>query len=410
MKISVVWCLFFLCSCFSFHVNAKDLVDVSSFPEWFKVAIDNEKAVKKKSKLKIKSLDVNAKVLGKIKISESGDNYWYYTLDIGTATPVECYVLTDFDGPANSFHAILDASLENVEKLNGKPMTGRVTYAVDSGVNNGIPYLLLDTLYHVGEGNNKASGTIKGLTARTGDTLQICTHNEIGYRKAFLSVFESFVMAFSNRAYNDAFYQSVYKVNVNGIPVGYGHETYIKDAEGDIQALQHSAFLMPVDASSLLRSDSVATNWSRPDGSVINTESFSVANGAVAHHFALQHDGERWQVKGEMQGKEAQFTLLHNQWLLSNYGMYIESAKLINSGEESAQFLSWLPEADPSSAVTVVMKKIKNNPDANIQFEMGPMKMTFQVDKFGVSSGGVMQVGPVHMVMELIYSEGSIQN
>ncbi|ACR11338.1 hypothetical protein [Teredinibacter turnerae] len=389
--------------------NVVTLVDLKDFPSWFHEAINREKSVKKKSSLKIKKFNINEKVLGKLKLQESSDTTWYYTIDIGTDSPVECYVFTEFDGPANSLHSMIENSLSAIAELNKKPLSSRYTSALGVGLVGDTPYLALDTLYSVGEGKNKASGILKGLSAATNNSLQICTHNELGYKKAFLNVFTSFINAFIASEENQEFFESVFVMSINDLPLGYAREKYALDEDGDIVLHTDSAMLAPVDASSVARSDSGAREWSMKDGSMINKVSYSIENNVLASSFSLEMRDSKWHVSGELQGKPVNAVLEHNNWLLSGYGSYLAAIELQKSDKISESYPMWVPEADPTSALKVVLSKTPKDPTANLKIDMGPMVMKFLAEKSGIFKHGTIAQGPITIGLQQLYVKGEPQ-
>jgi len=386
--------------------TAHDFIDLEIFPDWFQKSIVREKKVKKKSRLKIKQFNINKKVLGKVKLAEQDDDYWYYNIDIGTDSPVECFVLTSFDGPSNSMHAIVENSLSGVESLNKKKLSSKFNYAVGSGVTGSAPYLLLDTFYNLGEGNSKVTGILKALSAETDQSLQICMHNEVGYRETFFSVFESFISAFTENQESPEFFKSITQMTLNNIPVGYSLERFTTDKDGDIEILSQASMMIPVDNSSVSRSDTKKTSWSIADGALINAREYSVTNGVLASEFSIQYQDDKWQVKGQLQGKEINSEWQYNDWLLSDYGTYLGITNLNESDQNSAEYLMWLSEADPLSAQSVTISKLVDNPDANFKIKIGPIDMQFMTEDNGSFIRGSMQQGPVMLNLKRIFIKG----
>ncbi|PCK07270.1 MAG: hypothetical protein COA42_15230 [Alteromonadaceae bacterium] len=405
MKFISIFISLLLSGVFSLHVHAADIVKLSELPVWLQEAAAREKKVKKKTTLKIKPLNVKKKVLGKLKLKEKGDGFWYYQIGIGTETPVECYVFSEFDGPANSLHGVVETSLTTIAKLTKKPLADKFNYAIDVGVVGNTPYLLFDTLYVLGEGDKKVTGVLKALSAKTNETLQICLHNEVGYRETFLKVFKSFVGAFLKNNDDSVFFESTHKLIYNDIPVGYGQEIYSTDKDGDIMIQSDMAFILPVDASSLSRSDSVSLFWSSPDGSLINGAKNSIENSVLSSSFTIQLQDEKWQVKGELQGKAVEAVLDHTAPLLSSFGSYLEVKRLSNSDQNSAEFYMW-SELDPTSAQKISVSKISGNPKANFKTDMGPIVMTFMVENNGIFREGTLELGALNLNMELIHVYG----
>ncbi|RDV29122.1 hypothetical protein DXV75_01275 [Alteromonas aestuariivivens] len=406
MKLSLTASSLVLGLSVSVGANAVDLVPLEQFPEWFKTAMAREAEVKNTTELAIEALNVKHKVLGNAELVEQGDGYWYYSVGIGSDTPVECYVLTEFDGTASSLYSIVSHSVKGAEAINKKTLSSTFNYAMDIGLIGDTPYMLLDTMYSLGEGNEKVSGVLKGLSAQTDNSLQICVHNELGYRDTFLTVFKSFVGAFLASDTDAEFFEPIYQLSFNGLPVGYSREKYTTDQDGDIRIINESAMMLPVNANSVSRSDTVSTTWSRPDGSIINATEYSVENDVLASEFSLAIADDRWQVNGQMQGKPISATLEYNDWLISGFGSYQETANLLKSEQQASEVYMWSSDADPTSALKITLTKIADDPNANIQIDMGPIVMKVMADDLGVIQRGTLSQGPISMQMELLHVSG----
>jgi hypothetical protein len=391
---------------FSSKLAAHVLVELDQFPNWFKESMAREIEVNKETRVTIEKFNVDQNVKGKVKLIEEADGTWYYNIDIGTESPVECYVFEDFDGTANSFYAIMEHSLKSVEELNKKSLSAQFNYAIDSGVIGNTPYLLLDILYNLGEGKAKVAGVLKGMSVRTDQTLQVCIHNEIGYRKTFFETVESFIEAIVANDSTLEFFEPIYQFTLNGIPVGYGREKYATDADGDVNIQKDSAFMIPVDTSSISRTDSVAVEWSSPDGSLINADINTIENGVATSQFAISYVNEQWLVEGQLQGKTITSELEYEGWLISGFGSFLETATLRKSKLISAEFNIWIPEADPTTVMKLTISKISNNDDANLKIDMGPISMKILADDNGVFKQGIMARGPVNIGIKLLSVKG----
>ncbi len=405
MKV-IVKPFFLLCIAFFSNTSgATDLMNISDFPDWFTEGLARETNIKKSSTLKIKELEVNSKVLGKYTLAEKSDNFWYYTIDINTASPAECYVFTDYDGPASSLHSILEHSLTSVETLNDKKLSSKSTFSLNTGIVKDSPYLSLDIMYLLGEGEQRTTGILKGLVSESNDVLRMCIHNEIGYRESFFKVFESFVDAMNSQT-PTSFFEATYALLVNNIPMGYMQEIYSVDADGDIETKNRTSLLVPVDASSISRNDTSGLSWSKPDGSLINATEYTIENGNMSSQFSLQYADDAWQVEGQLQGKTITKTLEHDGWFLSGFGSYLALAELKGGDDTSANYHMWAPTADPTSALPVTLRQLNDNPEANFEVDMGPIVMQFLANKDNVFQKGTIQQGPITMKMSLLHSKG----
>ena len=158
MKLLKSAALLLLPATISVNANAEYLINLADFPDWFQQSMARETSVEASGKLVIEKLNVDAQVKGKPVLQDSGStDVWYYTMDIGSDSPVECYAFLEFDGVANSLHAIVEHSLGGAEQINGKALSGRYTLGLDMGMIDATPFLQLDTLYNLGEGGERLS-------------------------------------------------------------------------------------------------------------------------------------------------------------------------------------------------------------------------------------------------------------
>lgn len=385
--------------------HTTQLIPLDSFPKWFKDAAARNVDVKKQSKIKIPELGIDGQVYGKASLNTTGDNFWYFTIDIGTDVPVECYVFTAFDGPSNSLYGVVRESLKSVETIYKKPITNTMNYSINVGVIDSAPYLSLDTFYSAGEGSEMVSGVLKAMSALSGDNLQICLHNELGYEASFEKVYTSFVSAFEQAQAKDEFYSVIYKLSINGMPMGFGSEKMSKDQDGDVYSAIASSMLVPVDASNVSRADSMASEWSTPDGNLINQNKYSVENGALSMQFDVSWVNDAWNVEGQLQGKDVAFTLEHKESISSLYGSYLETVKLLQSDDESSEIYMW-NELNPSAIQTVVSTKLKDRDDANIQTNYGPLVIESLSNEYGVPQSGTIKQGPALIKLDLMTTSG----
>lgn len=387
-------------------VFAHEIVSLNEFPAWFQEAVAREKRIRKKTRIKIESLNVNKKVLGKATLVEEDEGYWFYNIDIGTGSPVECHIYTSFDGTANSLHHLIEFGIKGVEALNEKKRSGTYPIYTNTGAFGNTPYLALETMYNLGEGENKASGILKAISAQTDDSLQICLHNEMGYRETFVRFFESLIEAFTENQASDAFFESVYKLSINEMPIGFIKETYTKDADGDVAIVESSSSIIPVDASNVARSDGLSRSWGRPDGTLINALEHSIDNGALSSRYELSVKDDKWHVSGEMQGKAIDANLEHEGTLTSGYGNYLATAKLMQSDTSASAIDMWVSEADPLGIINVSMEKIEDNEEANLKFVMGPIMLDVLSNENGKVSQGSITHSSMEMKMDLLFSKG----
>jgi len=387
------------------NAHAHDFIDTAGFPGWFNEAMQREGSLNERSELSLPELSVNSEVLGTLVLADTSTGTWYYTIDIGSDVPMECWVFTEYDGTANSMHGISQMGLESAETLNEKALSGQFNFALDVGVVGTTAYAAYDTLYHLGEGDQKVAGLMKAMAAETNDSLQVCLHNELGYRETFKQAFVAFIQAFENAKPTNAFYQTAYAWRINGIPVGFSRESYAKDEDGDVVIESSLSMLVPVDANSVARTDSFSNSWSMPDGALINGQQYTIENGVMASTYRIDYKDEKWEVAGKIQNKDIAATLEYNQWLQSEYGNYLSIESLRNSDETSDTFFMWSPDADPTSALEVSLEQTESND--TFQLNMSLFTFLFEIDANNAPISGTIDYGVMKMTLDQMVSTGT---
>lgn len=406
MKHKVLIAVFFLLSGCS-SVQSKDSTFTSSMPDWFQEAMKSEATIESSNRLNVSDLNLDDEVLGNFELANQDEGYWYFISEIDGSAAVECYVYTDFDGTANTLYRVIDYELEYISESYEQDITNRSNFGLDIGVIESAPYIALDTMYNVGTHNETRTGLVKAIAARTNQSLQVCVHNEIGYKETFYSLAESFISAIAKSEKSDSFYEPVYKLSINGMPIGFARESYSIDADGDILTRREQSLAIPVDESSISRNDTSTTEWSFPNGLLINSNTFSLENNDLQSSLSLLATENEWIVEGQLQGKEVKETLAHDDWILSSYGSYLAAQSLLESEGSLEEHNMWISQADPGAVTQVTLSKITEIPTANIKLEMGPVTTEYFFDENGIVQQGSSSQGNVSIDLEIMYVHGS---
>ena len=390
------------------QANAQAIADI--MPDWFLDAQKQEAEIPaSKNKLVIPELNVSASVLGNFELIKKDEDYWYFTAELGKdeVSPVECYVFTETDGTANTLYKIVDYELDYIAEAFEQPVSYRFTHDLSIDVFDRTPYIALDTLYTLGEGNKAKSSIVKAIAAQTDQSSAVCIHNEIGYKQTFTTLAASFIGALATGDKSDLFFESVHRMKMNGVPVGFLRERYAIDADGDVYTEVVNSFAIPVTESALTRSDITSFVWSYTDGSLISMNTYSQENEETQYSLSLWNTEGKWLVEGELQGKKIEETLAHSGSILSGFGSYLTDKKLLNSQESSKEEVMWIADANPGAVTKVVKSTINDTPKANIKAITGPMSMNYFSDENAVIQHGFVDMGPVNMEFDLIFAEGS---
>lgn len=386
---------------------AKDLISAEQLPAWFAESLQDEKNVPLRSYLKIRDLGISKKVIGELEIVPVGDSAWNFVNDIGTESPLDCYVLTEFDGPATSLYNMVDYGLQDAAEFNDKPLTGMRTFSVDHAVLADTAVHSLDTLYNLGEGEEMVTGVLKAKSAQVGDNLLICMHNEIGFRDTFTTVFTSLIDALKTGITREPFFEIIMTLEMNQEQIGFSREAFYIDADGDIEKQGVVSALAPKGPVAVLRSDTVSQSWSYTDGSLINASQYSVGNGAVAYMLFLEMTEEGWHLSGDYQGKEVDRNLKHEDTILSDYGSHLASLAMTEKRMENRTYKMWAVDRNANGLVDVIARNYTGPDNFDYVLDVNGHRAFFHVDDAGIIKSSTIDVSLATMSSKRVLLRGS---
>lgn len=398
-----------LCLTVTNMATAKDFIGHQQLPAWFNKAVKREASLGEKSDVELAAFPLEGTIPGRWSEVQKIDEYWYYTIDIGTATPIECWAFKDYDGPANSLVNMMKYAINNIAQQQGKALSSQYTYSLDMTTLEDTLVMEYQVLYNLGEDGDTLSGLIKGMSAESANGLQVCMHNEVGYRKTLKKVFTSFVTAADQSDSPQPFFHSINSVVMNGELVGLASEKFIKDTEGDVEMRETLSMILPVDANNVAATDTVTLSWSTADGALINAYQYTIENSEMAATFSLSAAEGQWSVEGEIQGKSVNADLEYEGEIVSSFGTYLMGQSLSTTADvNEATFKIWTADTDPTSTTTMVMKKRgEENGFQQFQLDMEGLAIEYSMDDRFIMQSAVMQLGPVTMKMAPLFVSGA---
>lgn len=387
--------------------TAKDYITSEQLPDWFSKSLVKEAKDLPRTRLSLPAFPINATGLGTWSEAQSEDNYWYFTVDIGSESPVECWAFQEYDGLANSLVNMMKYAVNNVSANLNKTLESQYNFSLDVSNLGNVPVFSYDILYNLGETDERVSGLMKGMSAESANGLQVCLHNEIGYRETFKDVFTSFVNAVDRSANVKPFFFAINGMKMQGERVGIVSEKFSIDADGDVEIVEATSLILPVDANTVSSTDSLARSWSRIDGTLINTYEYTVENGEVLSSMGLSRTEGTWVIEGEVQGKKVNSELSYDDVFTSNFGAYLETQKLANSDQDSLSYNTWSLEGDPTQPTpTVMYKKSQKNGLLELVAEIESFKIEYTVDEDFIMQRAKVEMGPIDYSVMPMYVSG----
>jgi hypothetical protein len=394
----------------TYSANAREPAEAQALPEWFTTAMAQEKSKLKSTKVSVGDGFFTSQMAGKrMGKPQPLDGGWYMQSNIGTASPLECWVFESTVDPATLAANVAKAGMQSAEQANGK-LDNLQLHSVDAGAYDNAPYLALEWLYTVGEPPNALAGLAKVRVAVLPGATLACGHNMMGFRETFANAFETMVRQAKVSTEPTHYYEEVLVQKIGGQPVGFAHTTFTLDEDGDTNILMLESMLIPVDGATLTTSDTWHSAFSRTDGSLINQVTATSENGELTTQLALEPMGDgTWAVSGVFQGKEVYEEIPGNAQPMSEIGQMHAVQHLLADDEAGDVTMTvWVPTADPTRFLEAgVSMPAEGRDEGYGTLTLGPLAIAAQFDQSGSLLTGRMDAGPADMVMERVWADGT---
>ena len=394
---------------FAAGAQAADPTSLDGWPDWVKE--DMQKEVRR---LKFKTIEtpdgkVSVKLPGKTARPEPYEDTWFFSSEFKAGVAMTCYAITASRDLATLANVVAESNIGSVAPEG--TLRDRYIHYIDTGEVAGIPWLALEWLYTVQGEEQLLIGFTKVRVAGKGQRAFACGHNTLGYRDSFERAFNEFVSSAaiaSDEA--EPFYEEIAQIKMNMPGAGFAYTSYNYDEDGDIRMYLAESALMPVDAATLTTNDDYTISYTDPDGNLINSISIMVENGELTGDLSLSYEEERgWVSAGKLQGKEVDFAIGTEVEPTSEWQQLAIARDLFGGDAATATVKAWVPGVDPSSLLDATMTRDDAEVERQAIMQLGPLRYTGRFAESGNLVDAVMNIGPVSMHIERIWSRGSLQ-
>ncbi|NNL62476.1 MAG: hypothetical protein HKO69_01570 [Woeseiaceae bacterium] len=387
--------------------RAEYLAAIDDWPEWVREGMAKEKRLKFRA-VTTPDDSFSSRMPGKPRI-EAIENGWYFLTDMRAGSPLECHYYTTSRDLGTLTDLLTEANIEAVVK-NGGTLGERQLFQTGAGEVAGMPYISLEWIYTIQQDGQTLVGFTKVRAATKGEAAFACAHNYLGYRETFAGAFAEFV---TGANFEDAspqpFYEEIARLDMNGIGSGITHVSYTTDEEGYIRAQTVEAAVMPVDASTVVASDSYTISFSTPGGELLNAYDISVEDGELTANMRLQRNEQGdWVSSGMLQGKDLEYEIDGALQPHSELQQIAMARELFAGETTSLDGLAWLPTADPTKFLEATMTRDDAEVERQARVTIGPLSFTGRFDVDGNLSDAAMNVGPASIRIERIWFRGSM--
>jgi hypothetical protein len=299
------------------------------------------------------------------------------TIPIGSALDVTCYLTDEMSSPAVTLKTLFD----NVLKV--PTIEAASVKTIEADIFRNIGYIYLEAEYLT---KDKKYGTAKIIAASMVEMSFYCTHDELGYKKTFLSVADSVATSSYVQNFVKEFSGYVRKqidiASVNNMEVGYA-ESYQFDGEKNTKRnFSFTTFLIPRSQTELMAGDSVDTTvYNKETGALVSGTYYSYENNEAEHEIKFEKTGpKQYRVEGVLQGKNFDKTFDSDQPLMYS-GFILDQYSAGKTPNKEWNFKEYIPQSPvkPTKSRILVKEKMPNG-NRKIEYRFHTAKALIEVD------------------------------
>jgi hypothetical protein len=339
---------------------------------------------------------------------ESGDGYTLFTLPLGEASELMCFV---YDHPIDTGSALrsIVQSIASDESL-------RIQRVYPTGVveSGGVPAVFLDVDYLAPVEGGMATGQAKLMVRASSMLPVLCSHDDVGFTESFrritLDMAKGLVKP-GEPTYAPPRYEEIQVVRLGRHAVGFEWWS-VWDIDAGKQRTENTALLMmPRSPTQLMMQDiSFSTTVDSKDR-VLEMNFGKARDGELTVQMTVSRgEADTFHYEGTHGGKPVQGTFQSKRGLaheLSTAASVRE--KLLTGKEKELTFDFYRPSTDPTKPTEVVYRRAQGAPRAVTVTSEGAT-FTGTVDAKGHVEKVEMPLpgGSVKMTVERVFSRGEL--
>lgn len=382
------------------------------WPDWLKEAMQRETDTPAMTPLEVEDGAYRFQLPDTATPVETVPGNWAYTIDIGSGSPVVCLLnTTDAAMTAMAIAAMEQTIRSLLQKYGAERENRRTLYHLDAGSIDGTVFIALEWLSNFNVERGDLLMHTKMRAATKDEMVFLCLHTDAGYRDTFEYVFTTFVRSMQYTSQLDEpFAKDITVDTTNGQVTGATYTSLTLRDNGEFESHSYTTSILPVAPGEIQYSDSYYTEYSRSDGTIVDTYVHSIDNGETGMDLALKRDASGdsndWTVSGEFQGNAVEFEIPATDALKGEMALLEETRDLFAGEEESLEALVWSPFLDPTSFLALTFTRDDDEVPRQGIARLGPVEMTTISDEHGGALSGHMTIGPNSIGFERVWSQG----
>jgi hypothetical protein len=342
--------------------------------------------------------------------TEDGETY-YVGLDIGTPSPVRCFI---YDKPIDLASTIVDAAddlFAEIEETIGAIAAKQVA---EVNADNASRASILEASWVLGIESEEGvyAAQIKVFAGIRDEQSVLCYHAvEPGYRVAFAAVARQVLESFSIDEEEPVrpFYEEIYVASVGDAPLGVTQVKMFRLGDGTTQVEVINSMLALMSPSVLAAHDNFTISVETADGDLIAKQIVEARGDDVTTNLELVQIAQReWSVSGTYQEKPYETTIEAAQIRSTmGYARDLRTLIAVEGVGGTATTAIW-DGMDPSRLIDVSLKIIDELPDDQYDAEvmLGPVQMLGVFDETGSALRVSVKARDTEVTIKRVYRNG----
>lgn len=326
------------------------------------------------------------------------------SIGLGASTPMTCTLL---DEPLQ-VGSFVSRMLSNIQA------SLELTRVRPAGIEviERSPAVFLEIGYaSVAEGR-RSVGQLKLMAYASDEAPMFCLFDEPGYTQTFHRVAGAaaarLARALEAPGERPSF-RSVDLTHIQGMPVGFSKSLWRRQPNGTVTIVSVGAMLVPRTPVDWLTTDHETSATIAKDGALREKRFLAVTGAQLSRELLLRRTKPgTYRYSGTVQGKAIEGVLKTKGQKDLPSELHIArrlKRELLSGKTARLELEDYLPDANPAALTLVAVKKMAGPRD--VTMELGPMTLDVTLDASGFSEKAAVRVGPMTVIEERAFVEGS---
>ena len=325
-------------------------------------------------------------------------------IPIGAESNVRCQAFPETMDAGGTLHNVLAGAAEKVKFVAVEP-TGVNVFAR-------APAASFEGQYLAKTSNGQAAGLLKIAFYAGHEASLLCMHDELGYRKTFASVAESFFKSYNRKGVTEPkpVWLEISKSSLNATDLSFNWtRVFPGEGKGELRYESTEASFIPASRQDLKIEDNASILDLDARGKLKRGVWVTAEGGELTLQMTLTNANNKLSYEGKVSGKELKGELSTAKGFATALDTAAMLKKQLKTGKPFKQVLyEYHPSLDPAALVPVTYTHAEGQEPRLVEMSLGQLKISVKVDASGMPESGSMPMAGRELRISRAYVEGGL--